>query len=90
MANVKGNEFLKLTDYKTQEPIFLDSSEIVLIQQLDACDGTPRRTRIELVSSSQVFFVSEDAIQVTLVSGRGFFGPSDATPSVQFSARQAP
>ena len=72
------NEFLKLTDYATQEPIFLDASKIMLIQQLDAQDGIPRRTRIKLASSSQVFLVSEDAIQVALVSGRGFFGPSDA------------
>ena len=72
------NEFLKLTDYETQEPIFLDASKIMLIQQLDAQDGIPRRTRIELASSSQVFLVSEDAIQCVLVSGRGFFGLSDA------------
>ena len=74
------NEFLKLTDCATQKLIFLDASKIMLIQQLDAQDGIPRRTRIdiELASSSQVFLVSEDAIQVALVSGRGFFGPSDA------------
>jgi hypothetical protein len=72
-----SNEFLRLTDYKTQELLFLEPSEIILIQQLDATDVCVRRTRIELVSSSQVFLVSEDAIQVALASGRGFFGPNE-------------
>jgi hypothetical protein len=90
MANVKGNEFLKLTDHKTQEPVFLDSPKITLIQQLDAQEGMPRRARIELVSSPQVLVVLEDAIQVALVSGRGFFGPSDAVPLKQSPIHQAP
>ena len=73
MANT---EFLSLTDWKTGEPIFLDPSEIAFIQQVAVCDQHSKHTIIHL-TSSYVHLVAEDAMQVALASGRGFFGPKD-------------
>jgi hypothetical protein len=83
MANT---EFLSLTDWETGRPIYLDPSKIASIQQIAACDQYARRTRIDLIQTSQrinliqtsqTFLVSEDATQVALATGRGFFGPKD-------------
>jgi len=77
MANT---EFLSLTDWKTGTPIYLDPLKIASIQQIAACDQFARRTRIDLIQTSQTlqtFLVSEDAAQVALATGRGFFGPKD-------------
>jgi len=65
-------EFLKLTDWKTREPVYLDPNKILFIQQIAEHDDYPRRTRIDIIGSSQIFLVSEDADQIALVSGRGF------------------
>lgn len=70
-------EFLSLTDWKTGEPIYLDPLKIAFIQQVAACDQFARRTRIELFETRMTFIVAEDAMQVALASGRGFFGPKD-------------
>lgn len=70
-------EFLQLTDLRTGELVYIDVSQIKFIQQLVAQDDIPRRTRIELIQSPQQFVVSEEAIQIALASGRGFYGPSD-------------
>jgi hypothetical protein len=70
-------EFLRLTDSKSGEPIYLDPSQIGFIQQISACDKHERHTRVDVISSSQCFVVSEEAIQIALCSGRGFYGPSD-------------
>jgi hypothetical protein len=70
-------EFLSLTDYQTGEPIYLDASQITLIQQIAANDTHSRYTRIAILSSTQHFLVSEEALAVALASGRGFWGPKD-------------
>jgi hypothetical protein len=74
-------EFLSLTDWETGTPIYLDPLKIAFIQQIAACDQFARRTRIDLIQmmngQSQTFLVSEDATQVALATGRGFFGPKD-------------
>jgi hypothetical protein len=69
--------FLRLTDWRSGEPIYLDSSLISFIQQISACDKHKRRTRVEVISGSEYFLVSEEATQIVLCSGRGFYGPSD-------------
>ncbi len=74
MANT---EFLSLTDSETGTPIYLDPLRIAYIQQIAACDQFARRTRIGLIETSQTYLVSEDATQVALATGRGFFGPKD-------------
>jgi hypothetical protein len=83
MANT---EFLSLTDWETGTPIYLDPLKITSIQQMAACDKFARRTRIDLIQTStdrastrsvQTFLVSEDATQVALATGRGFFGLKD-------------
>jgi hypothetical protein len=74
MANT---EFLSLTDWETGTPIYLDPLKIASIQQIASCDQFARRTRIDLIQTSQTFLVSEDATQVVLCTGRGFFGPKD-------------
>jgi len=71
----RKNEFLSLTDWKTGESIFLDPSLIASIQQEKGDGDTPRYTRIFM--GSFVFLVKEDAMQVALSSGRGFYGPKD-------------
>jgi hypothetical protein len=65
-------EFLKLTDWKTREPVYLDPNKILFIQQIAEHDDYSRHTRIDIIGSSQIFLVSEDADQIALVSGRGF------------------
>jgi hypothetical protein len=70
-------EFLSLTDWKTGTPIYLDPLQIASIQQIAACDQFAEHTRIDLIQTSQTFIVSEDATQVALATGRGFFGPKD-------------
>jgi hypothetical protein len=71
----RKNEFLFLTDWQTGEPIFLDPSLIAYIQQEKGDGDTPRFTRIFM--GGFVFLVKEDAMQVALSSGRGFYGPKD-------------
>jgi hypothetical protein len=71
----RKNEFLSLTDWETGESIFLDPSLIAYIQQVKNDGDTPRYTRIFI--GGFVFLVKEDAMQVALASGRGFYGPSD-------------
>jgi hypothetical protein len=70
-------EFLSLTDYQTREPIYLDVSQITLIQQIAANDTHSRYTRIAILSSTQQFLVSEKASDIALATGRGFWGPKD-------------
>lgn len=73
----RKNEFLSLTDWQTGEPIFLDPSLIACIQG-DKVDGSANRfTRIHMVDGNIIFVVKEDAMQVAISSGRGFYGPSD-------------
>jgi hypothetical protein len=67
-------EFLRLTQWKTGDPVFLDASEIAFIQQIPACDKYERRTRVDTVSGSGCFLVSEEATEIALKSGRGFAG----------------
>ena len=67
-------EFLRLTDWATGEPIFLDVSGITCILQIQACDKYPRRTRVDTFTGRGCFLVSEGAISIALRSGRGFIG----------------
>jgi hypothetical protein len=68
------NEFLCLTDWKTGAPVFLDVSQISCIRQITACKEYPRRTRIDMALGSDFFLVSEEALEIALKSGRGFYG----------------
>ena len=68
------NEFLRLTLSETGEPVFLDASQIPCIRQITACDEYPRRTRVDVAFSSNCFLVSEEALEIALKSGRGFYG----------------
>ena len=68
-------EFLRLTDWKTGAPIFLDVSQILCIRQLAASEECSRRTRVDLFFNSEIYFlVSEEALEIALKSGRGFYG----------------
>ncbi len=73
------SEFLSLTHYKTGDKVFIDPAGIGAIQSLpeDSSLGLSRRTRIDMRYGNLVFFVTEEAIEVALSSGRGFFGPAD-------------
>jgi hypothetical protein len=73
----RKNEFLSLTDWETGEPIFLDPSLIAYIQQEKGDGDTPRFTRVVMRLGGFIFLVKEDAMQVALSSGRGFYGPKD-------------
>ena len=68
------NEFLRLTDWSTGAPVFLDVSQISCIRQITACGEYSRRTRIDMASGSDCFLVSEEALEIALKSGRGFYG----------------
>jgi hypothetical protein len=68
-------EFLSLTDRKTGEPVYLDVSQIASIQQIPGDDTHPRHTRI--FSGGLMFMVTEEAAQIALCSGRGYYGPKD-------------
>ena len=70
-------DFLHLTDAYTQEEIFIDPSRIATVQQLVAQENHPRRTRIELISSSQELVVAEEAKYIALASGRGYLSPTE-------------
>jgi hypothetical protein len=70
-------EFLSLTDCQTGEPVYLDPSQIAFIQQIAGDDTHPRRTRVDILSGFQQFLVSEEASDIALCSGRGFYGPKD-------------
>jgi hypothetical protein len=67
-------EFLRLTQWGTGDPVFLDASEIAFIQQLAACDKYARRTRVVTLDGRDHFLVSEEATEIALRSGRGFAG----------------
>jgi len=73
----RKNEFLSLTDSQTGEAIFLDSTLIASIRQLQADQVSPRRSRIDIVGLEQIFVVQEEAAEIALRSGRGFYGPKD-------------
>ena len=73
----RKNEFLSLTDWETGEPIFLDPSLIACIVGVKVDGSANRFTRIHMVDGNNIFLVKEGAMQVTLSSGRGFYGPSD-------------
>jgi hypothetical protein len=72
-----NSEFMHLTDAYTQEEIFIDPSQIALVQQLVAQEDLPRRTRIELILNSQVLVVAEEAKYIALASGRGYLSPTE-------------
>jgi hypothetical protein len=65
-------EFIKLTDWKTGESVYLDPHRIVFIRQIKEDADYSRRTRIDITDGNQVFVVKEDADQITLATGRGF------------------
>ena len=67
-------EFLRLTLSATGEPVFLDVSQISCIRQITACKEYTRRTRIDMAFNSDCFLVSEEALEIALKSGRGFYG----------------
>jgi hypothetical protein len=60
------DNFLCLHDYETKEPIFVDFNQIAFIQQLGIVGETPRRTRIDLTCSPQIFLVKENAKDIAL------------------------
>jgi hypothetical protein len=60
------DNFLCLHDYKTKEPIFVDFNQIAFIQQLPENGKTPKRTRIDLTCSPQIFLVNENAKDIAL------------------------
>jgi uncharacterized protein YlzI (FlbEa/FlbD family) len=64
------HEFLELTQLGG-EPIFLDPSQIGTIKQLEASDTFPGRTVVTINNNS--FIVLEDAQQIALASGRGYY-----------------
>jgi hypothetical protein len=57
-------KFLHLTDWKSEESIYLDPASITLIQQIAGDEGHPRRTRID--TTRQTLVVREDADFVAL------------------------
>jgi hypothetical protein len=73
----RTRELFLLTDWRTGEPIYLDPNQIAFIQQIVADDTRSRRTRVDLCSGNQVFLVKEEASQIALASGRGFFNPKE-------------
>ncbi len=75
--SVLKNEFLSLTDWETGEAVFVDFTLIASIRQLQADQVNSRRTRIDVVGIAEPFLVREEAIEVALCSGRGFYGPKD-------------
>ena len=74
---VRKNEFLSLTDSGTGEAVFLDCTLIASIRQLQADQVNSRRTRIDVMGSPGPILVQEEAVEVALRSGRGFYGPKD-------------
>jgi hypothetical protein len=73
----RKNEFLFLTDWQTNEPIFLDPSLIACIEGAKVDGSANRFTRISMADGYNIFLVKEGAMQVALSSGRGFYGPKD-------------
>ena len=67
-------EFLRLTLSATGEPVFLDVSQISCIRQIAACEQNSRCTFVHMASGSDYFLVSEEALEIALKSGRGFYG----------------
>jgi hypothetical protein len=57
-------KFLHLTDWKSEESIYLDPDSITLIQQIAGDERYPRRTRID--TTRQTLMVREDADFVAL------------------------
>ena len=57
-------KFLHLTDWKSEESIYLDPASITLIQQIAGDERHPRRTRIDTIR--QTLMVHEDADFVAL------------------------
>jgi hypothetical protein len=75
--SVLKNEFLSLTDYETGDVVFLDCTLIATIRQLQADQVNSRRTRIDVMGVTGPLLVQEEAVEVALRSGRGFYGPKD-------------
>ena len=67
-------EFLCLTLSGTGEPVFLDASQIACIRQIAADLSNPRRTVVHMTPGTDCFLVSEEALEIVLKSGRGFYG----------------
>jgi len=67
-------EFIKLTDWKTSESIYVDPRSIAFIQQIQENARYSRRTRVDVLSGVQCILVKEDADQVALLTARGSKG----------------
>ena len=61
-----GRRFIQLTDYQTEEPVFIMPSEIKYMHQLPVEPNYGRRTVID------GFVVKEEATDIALAIGRGF------------------
>jgi hypothetical protein len=62
--------FLRLSDWKTSESLFVDPLQISFIRQFAACEQFPRRTLI-IVESAHLM-VAESASEIAAATGRTF------------------
>lgn len=70
-SNKPRQMLLLLTDFHKNEPLFVDPSSIVRIQQLPGDDTYNRRTAISTTDGS--FFVREESMAIVRASNRGYY-----------------
>jgi hypothetical protein len=71
------NEFLQLTDFDTDEVIFIAPELIKSIRQLPKDKNYGRRTVLTVDTKNMEFWVKEEATHIALATGRGFIDKVD-------------
>jgi hypothetical protein len=71
------NEFLQLTDFDTDEAIFIAPESIKSIQQLPKTENYGRRTVLTEDTKNMEFLVKEEATLIALATGRGIIDKVD-------------